>query len=175
MVGTRDTRAWLAVIGLLVVLGLGLAACGGDDDDLASEAADAVVSGGDETDDDPAGSDDESGGQSDRSGGGSADAGGEDFPIPAPDGLVLDALADAGVPMDAQRQLFYEDGDFDRVVGFYDDWTAENGEWSRGESEGTVVYQSLDGDGIRAITVSPGHDAGAQADGPVTFVLLVAG
>ena len=77
--------------------------------------------------------------------------------------------------MEAQRQLFYEDGDFDRVVSFYDDWTSANGEWARAESQGTVVYQNFEADGLFSITVSPGHDAGAQADGPVTFVLLVAG
>lgn len=173
MRGTRHTRSWLAIA--VVLVALGFAGCGGDGDDAASDAADAVASGGDDAGDASPESGSESGGELDSSNDGSDDSGGDDFPIAVPDGLLLDALADAGVPMDSQRQLFFEDDDFDRIVTFYDDWTTENGEWSRGESEGTVVYQQLDGDSIQMITVSPGHDAGAQADGPVTFVLLVAG
>ena len=105
--------------------------------------------------------------------GGAADVG--DFPIAAPDGLLVDALADAGIPMAGQRQLYYPSDDFDRVVAFYDDWTSENGEWSRSESGGVVVFQRLDSDGIESITITPGHDPGAQADGLVTFALLISG
>ena len=167
----RDTRGWLAIVVLLAALGL--AGCGGDDDgDAASDAPDAGAVGGDDVlADSGSGGVDESDGSNSDSG----DVAGDDFPIPAPDGLVLDALADAGIPLDSQRQLFYENDDFDRVVMFYDDWTSENGEWSRGEAEGTVVYQRLDGEAIGQISISPDHDPGAQADGPVTVVLLVAG
>jgi hypothetical protein len=73
-----------------------------------------------------------------------------------------------------KRQLYYTSDDFDRVVAFYDDWTSQNGEWARGEAEGTVTFQGLDGEGVRSITISPEHDPGAQADGPVSYVLLVA-
>ena len=55
-----------------------------------------------------------------------------------------------------------------------DDWTSQNGEWARTEAAGTVVYQALDG-GLRQISITPDEDPGAQADGPATFVLLIAG
>lgn len=164
------------MVALLVALVL--AGCGGYGDDASPDASD---SSGADTDGGGDGSG-ETGGESTGDGGdggaASADGGGssgDDFPIPMPDGLVLDALADAGIPMDAQRQLYYDDGDYDRVVAFYDDWTSSNGEWSRGEAEGTVVFHRLDGEGTQQITVSPNQDAGAQVDGPVTFVVLVAG
>jgi hypothetical protein len=159
----RADRRWRAAVGLLSVLAvLGLAACGGDDD----EGSDAAVSGADDADDVST--------EAGSGGGDSVDAGGGDFAIPAPDGLVLDALVDSGLDMEGQRQLYYDSDDFDRVVAFYEDWTSDNGEWARAEAEGTVTFQGLDGDGIRSITISPDHDPGAQADGPVTFVLLVA-
>lgn len=69
----------------------------------------------------------------------------------------------------------YHADDVDRIVAFYDDWMEQNGEWARTEVEDTVVYQSIDGDVLRSITITPDQDAGAQVDGPVTFVLLVAG
>jgi hypothetical protein len=147
-----------------------LAGCGSDDDAADAEAtspdAGSVVS------TEPAGGGNgEADGSSEASSDGSVDA--VEFPIPAPQGLVLDALADAGIPMDSQRQLYYENDDFDRVVAFYDDWTSRNGEWSRGEAEGTVVFQDISGSALQSITIAPNHDPGAQADGPVTFVLLV--
>ncbi len=176
----RDTnsrrRGSVGVLAALAILAV--AGCGGDDDDAESEPADVEASdsdGGDASDGASDANDDGigSGGASDD--GGSADAGGADFPIPAPDGLLLDALVDAGIGIEGQRQLYYPNDDFDRIVDFYDDWTDQNGEWARTEVEGTVVYQSLDSDGIRQISVTPDEDPGAQAEGPATFVLLIAG
>ncbi|MDJ0771199.1 MAG: hypothetical protein QNJ12_20595 [Ilumatobacter sp.] len=174
-------------IGVLAALALvGVAGCGGDDDDAGSDPADAEASGsdagGDGGDDSTDAGGDSSGGagDSDDAGGavdssGSADTGGGDFPIPAPDGLILDALVDAGIPMDSQRQLYYPNDDFDRLVAFYDDWISQNGEWARTEVEGSVIYQSFDDDRIRQISITPDEDPGAQAEGPAIFVLLVAG
>ena len=140
----------------MVALGT-LTACGGDDS--SSELAEAGAS---ESEDDDGG----------------ADATGTDdvdFPIPAPDGLVLDALVDAGIDMGGggQRQLFYGTDDFDRLVAYYDEWTGQNGDWAKNEVDGTVVFQDVGGEFIRAVTITPDHDPGAQADGPVTFLLLV--
>lgn len=169
------------VVGLLAALALvGITACGGDDDD-ASQPADAA-----ETDDQDGAENGDAGdagggdsGDSDSGtgdgadDGGAGDAGGGDFPIPAPDGLVLDALVDAGLNLDSQRQLFYENDDRDRIIAFYDDWIDGNGEWSRTEIGTEVYYQRLDGGGISSIAITPDFDPGAQADGPVVFVLLV--
>lgn len=169
---------WRGVAGLLAALSIGtLTACGGDDD---AEPADAPTV---EPADDSADNDNDAGGDVDDSAGDS-DAAGDaepaasddvDFPIPAPDGLVLDALADPGIDMSAsgQRQLYYDNDDFDRVVAFYEDWTGQGGEWSRGEAEDTVVFQDIGGEFLRSITITPDHDPGARADGPVVFVLLV--
>jgi hypothetical protein len=136
-----------------------LTGCRGDDD-----AADAGETG-------PDGDGDSEGSSGASSGGGSVDVG--DFSIPAPDGLLLDALADAGIAMDSQRQLFYENDDFDRIVAFYDEWTGQNGEWSRSKAEGSVLLQDISGGALQMISITPDPDPGAQADGPVTFVLLV--
>lgn len=169
MKGMHELRGKLTVVALL--MGLGFAACGGDGDVAASNPPDVAAGGdvGDEASEESA-----VGGAGESGGSVSAGAAVGDFPIPAPDGLLLDVLADVGLALDGQRQLYYESDDFDRVVMFYDDWTSQNGEWSRGEAEGTVVFQGLDGSGIRQITITPGHDPGAQAAGPVTFVVLVA-
>lgn len=178
---TPNRSTWRGVAGLLAALSLGaLPACGGDEDAEPADAAASEPTADDNSGDDAGdGAGNDGGGDSAASGGsgndGAADGGGVDFPIPAPDGLVLDALVDAGLDLadSGQRQLFYENDDFDRVVAFYDDWTSQDGEWSRGEAEGTVVFQDIGGASLRMITISPDHDPGAQADGPVTFVLLV--
>lgn len=175
---SSDAVRWRRSIGVLVIASvLGLPACGGDDDDAGSEPADVGAPARDG--DDEAGAADD--GNETAANGGDAEGGEGDgptasdgFPIPAPDGLVLDALVDAGVDIGGQRQLLYENDDFDRVVAFYDDWTDGNGEWSRGESDGTVLFQDVGGVAIRTISITPDHDAGAQADGPVTIVVLVA-
>lgn len=168
-------RRWLAIVALLATpAALGLAACDDDDAGLDTPATESEVDEASPDTDNGAGGDaaDDSGQPSD--GNDSAEAGADDFPIPAPDGLVLDALADAGITMSAQRQLYYEDDDYDRVVAFYEDWTSQNGEWATGQAEGVITFQSLDTDVIRSIAITPDHDPGAQADGLVTFVLLVA-
>ncbi|MGI9645087.1 MAG: hypothetical protein ACR2O6_07245 [Ilumatobacteraceae bacterium] len=157
---------------------MGLAACGSDDDTEGSDAAEAEADSANADDDSAAESGATNGGDSDGSAGasssdGSADAAGGDFPIPAPDGLVLDALADSGIESTGQRQLYYENDDLERVTAFYDDWTGQNGEWAKTEAEGFVTFIGLDGGGT--ISITPEHDPGAQADGPVTFVLLIAG
>lgn len=175
---------WTARLGSLALLAvLTVTGCAGDDtatgtvDGTTGTTADEFGATGEADDDaDDRAGDDDTGDDTADEGDGDADAaaGGDDFPIPAPDGLLLDALADAGLQMTGQRQLYYPNDELERLVAFYDDWTGQDGEWSKGEAEGTVVWQRLDGDGIQQITVTPDHDPGAQADGPVAFVLLVA-
>ena len=163
---TRRVQTALALMALLASTG-----CGGDADDggaAATTTPAATVNDGTVAATEPGGGDDADGATSTD---GSGD--GADFSIPAPDGLVLDALVDAGLDIPGQRQLYYPDEDFDRVVAFYDDWTGQEGEWARTEVEGVVVYQQVDGEAIRIITITPDEDAGAQAPGPLTFVLLV--
>lgn len=152
---------------LLIVLILG--ACGSGDEEVSDDAVAATSA---EDSADAADGSDSDGAESDDAG--STDFGGDDFSIPSPDGMILDALESAGISMDSQRQLYYPNDDFDRIVAFYDDWIGSNGEWSKAEAEGTVVYQDISGNGIRQITISPDQDPGAQAEGPATFVILVA-
>ncbi|MDW3219054.1 MAG: hypothetical protein R8F63_10635 [Acidimicrobiales bacterium] len=165
MTATWKSR-WLAVLAVSALLGL--AGCGDDGGSSGSPSPDPGATGGDAAD----GSDGSEG--SDGSSSGTADVG-DDFPIAAPDGLVLDALADAGISMSGQRQLYYANEDVDRIVAFYDAWTSGNGEWSKGEVGDVVVFQRVDSDRIESITITPDHDPGAQADGPVVYVLLVSG
>ena len=153
---------------LLAALTLLLGACGGDDDAPSSDAGAVLDDGGDS---EPADAGD--GGEPGDSGDGGSDVAGDDFPIPRPDGLVLDALADSGIDSPGQRQLYYRDDDLERVVAFYDDWTAGEGGWTRSESAGIVVFSGTDTERLRMISVTPDHDPGAQADGPVTYVLLI--
>lgn len=168
MTGTQTrTRRNPVGIELLAALTLLLGACGGDDDSASGDAATAD-DGGDSGSSD-AGASAVVGDSGDRN----SDAADDDFPIPRPDGLVLDALADSGIPSPGQRQLYYEADDFDRVVAFYDDWTVEDGGWTRAESSGNVVFSGSDTERVRTISITPDHDAGAQADGAVTYVLLI--
>ena len=95
---------------------VGLASCGGDDDDSGSNGGDDTAASSDDGGDDGGTSD---GGGDDAAGGGtdasSTDAGGDDFPIPAPDGLVLDVLVSSGINIGGQRQLKHR-----RAVALWD-------------------------------------------------------
>lgn len=147
--GTRTPR-WAVGVGLFAALML-LLGCGGNDDTASTNPEPAS----DTAESDLASAED-------------------DFPIPRPDGLVLDALADSGIVSPGQRQLYYAGDDFDRVVAFYDDWTAGDDAWMRTESGGIVVYSRSETESVFTISITPDHDPGAQADGPVTYVLLIA-
>ncbi len=170
--GPRRTLAALAM-----VLVLALAACGGDDDDDTSAADDASSAPADDGGSESGGSSDpgdESGG--DGSGGSVSnglDVDGDQYDIPAPDGAILDPLADAGISLGGQRQLFYDNDDFDRLVDFYDEWTSGNGEWGRSEIDDVVVFTDLDVDAIRSITIN--RDVDDPQAGIVTFLLLIGG
>lgn len=175
-VGRVAIRRRLAAVGLLASLAL-LGCGGGDDDDAGSDSATKESSSPD-----AGATAADTGTDADTDSAGSSpavvvegDGASDDFPIAAPDGVVLDANAAVGLDMASQRHLLYPNDDFDRVVAFYDDWTSQNGEWSRVDSEGKVFYQFASTDEIRSITVSPDFDPGAMADGPLTQVLLVAG
>lgn len=184
MAHRNGSGRWRSVVGATVVLAVLGTACSGDDD-ADSDGVDVVT---DQNADEDAGQGSDQGAGEQTGGDGTADDDGAsdaaagsdrvDFVIPAPDGLVLDALVDAGLDMvddgTGQRQLYYDGADFDRVVAFYDDWTAANGDWQKSEVEGDVVFVGLDVDVIRTIAITPDYDPGAQADGPVTYVLLVA-
>ena len=170
---TPMNRRWRIVVGLLAsVAMLSLAACGDDADDPTAVSGEdggaAAETAGD-------GNGDAGDGDSDGALVTEGTGAGDDFPIPLPEGVVLDALADAGLSFESQRQLYYPSDDYGRVVAFYDEWTSANGEWARGEAAGTVSVQRIDGDGMQSIAITPDQDPGAQAEGPLTFVLLVAG
>lgn len=171
MTGEASHGTWWPVVGALLALStLGLGACGGGPDTAVVGDTSTDASAVSAPDVDIDGRDFDA-----SSEGGSDDMSGGDFAIPAPDGLVLDALVDSGLDLSGQRQLYYDDDDFDRVVAFYDDWTSQDGEWVKSEIEGTVTFQGFETDNIRLITITSDFDPGAQADGPVTYLLLVAG
>lgn len=76
-----------------------------------------------------------------------------DFQIEPAPGARRANLVDEG-----QLQLDYAEADFDRVVAFYDDWTAEDdGTWERFEgADGSVGWKNGEarGPGFRAISVA---------------------
>lgn len=98
---------------------------------------------------------------------------GADFPIPIPAGWLLDQYAELeaqGVSLSGGVALEYANEDFDTLVVFYDEWTAEQpDEYVRGEEEDTIVYtktspltqifiskdfEGLDGRFITLLTIS---------------------
>jgi hypothetical protein len=136
-------------LALLLVIPLTLlvaVACSSDD---SSEGDDA---GGDS---DTTSSTDGSGGGGDSNGGGNdsdddaiVEVGDPDaeFPIAIPDGILVDPLAEAGIRMEGGRQLLYAEDDFDRLVAFYDDWTAsQDREFAKAIAGDTVTFLSLEG------------------------------
>lgn len=151
---------------LLAVMIALVGACGDDDDPASGDPPSGETTSGDAASPD-------AGDAGETNGAGNEADDADDFPIPRPDGLVLDALADSGIQSPGQRQLYYEAAAFDGVVAFYDEWTTSDGGWMRSESGGIVVYSAVDADRIRTISITPDHDPGAQADGPVTYVLLI--
>ena len=167
----------LLVVLLCVSFGL-LTACGDDGGDAADSPAPADDGAGAVGDDDGGESADDAGTGDTGSDDGTADApagSDDDFPLPIPDGVILDAHADIGLRFDNQRQLFYAAADAARLVAFYDEWTAQDsGSWARTEIDGEVSFTRVDGE-VGVIAITPGYDPGAQADGPVTLLAMVVG
>ena len=108
----RMNRAGTILLAVLGGLAL-LAGCGSDSSDGASESSgsETTVS-------------DDGGGDGEASDNAAADDGagngvGDDFPIPVPDGG-----SELPVPGLNGRSIDYAADDFDRIVVFYDEWTA---------------------------------------------------
>lgn len=155
---------------IIAAIALVLAGCGDDsgDDAAPSEGGDAGTS---DTGASNGGSDD-TGADDAGDGGNVGSADDADISIPIAPGAVLDVLADAGIPIAGQRQLYYPVDQFDALVAFYDEYTSGEGEWARSEVDGAVTYLRVDGE-TQTISITPNHETGAEYDGPVTFAFLV--
>lgn len=157
----RRIRVVLAVLAFVFVL----ASCGGGD----STSEDGDTSDSTASNDD-GGSETSSGDGDD--GGAAEEVEVDDFSIPFPAGVTSETLRVPGA-----LQLFYAADDFDRIVMFYDDWTAaEPEDYERFErpETGSIEWVFLDDTGVlaRFISVTPDFDGGANF-GTVTYLQLL--
>ena len=143
-------RGVAALLGLVIVVG---AACSGGDESSVDGSGDSDGSPSVETTSVPA-------------------VGGEDgdFPIPLPpgDGVVVFSTA-------FDRIVNFPQDEFDRLVAFYDDWTASEPDgYERTEASNGAVEWSSRGDDltrVRGIIVAPNAPG---PDGAVASVSVVA-
>ena len=164
-------------LGVMAVVMLLAVSCGGDDD--ASDDV-ATPGGGVDATTDADGSDDGDGAGSGDAGTGGGSDGGEAGStaggVPFPAG-GRDVLAEAGLSIDSQVQLFYPQDRFDELVAYYDDYTSSlPGEVFRTESGAVIVYQVFDEGSALTATITVERDAQDGADAPPeTFVFIVDG
>lgn len=153
-VGTGSLRRAAVVMGAVSLM----VACSSGDDDTADDAdVEATEPAGatDATDasDPPADATDSSGGGPAPGAPGELPGGvDEDFPVPFPDGWVIDTQeALAGTITTGAASVLFDVDDFDRVVAFYDDWAADRADIDRVEAPTLVRY--LRADPLMAINI----------------------
>ncbi len=146
-----------------------LVACGSDGeapDTTGAASGTTTVTG------DGSGGTDDTGGSSD---GGSTSGGNSglppsvvaDFPVAIADGWVIDIHAEIGLVNASGVQLLYPDGDRERLVAFYEEWTADQAtSYAKTEADEFVVFSNLETGGT--ITITPNHEERDQ-----TFVHLL--
>lgn len=126
---------------LLLVFALVASACGGGDSGGTPDSGQATETASGDND---GGAAPTAGGFSKEDSRADAAGAGADFPIPIPGGWQLDQfaeLAEEGVILSDGVALEYSTDDFDELVAFYDEWTAEQQDgYVRGEEADTVVY-----------------------------------
>ncbi len=92
------------------------------------------------------------------------------FPVAIPGGWDKDILADLGLTETTGAQLLYPREDFDRIVAFYDQWTADqSGDYLKTEGPEIVVFTSMESP---SITISVSQDI--EERGTLYTQLLVA-
>jgi len=66
---------------------------------------------------------------------------GEDFPIAIPEGWLIDIHGRAGLTMSGSVQVLYALDEYDTIVGFYDEWTADQpDDYVRSEADTSVLF-----------------------------------
>jgi hypothetical protein len=150
-----------------LILVTSLVACGGDDDDPGGDSNGG--SGGDPTANATSNSGSGSVGATPPPSSGDRPSGaGEDFPVPIPDGWVIDVNGSIGLVVTNNIQVLYPLDRFESLVDFYDQWTAdEPDEYVRIESDNGIVYQL--GSPLRQISVNDDY----ERDGTQYAVLLI--
>jgi hypothetical protein len=147
--GTMKPRIALACLVVLVTVATG---CGGSGEDVASTA--------------PSSDGSQTGDAGSAGGSGLPDSAADDIPVDVPDGWEIDLLGEIGMTDTTGVQLLYPADDFDRVVGFYDDWTeSQDEEYIRTEDGDLVVYTATGS--VASIAVTRGHE---ERDQPWTLV-----
>lgn len=130
----------LRTLVLAIAAAVILAGCGGDG---GSEPTDAPSTDGTSTQS-----------TTTPSGGtGSGDSGGEassnaprDYPLDIPEGDFRDVHVEVGIPQESLGQLLYAAADFDRIVAFYEDWTASQpDEYAKVETTDMISFVNTGG------------------------------
>ncbi len=84
----------------------------------------------------------------------------DDFPVAIPGGWDKDILADLGLTETTGAQLLYPREDFDRIVAFYDQWTADPADdYLKTEGPDIVVFSGTESP-ITSITVGRDVESG---------------
>jgi hypothetical protein len=173
----KTTKMMMA---LLVVLALVASACGAAADKISEKAAEQAAeklmeaSGGGDVDVDLSGSGDDATVKIETEDGSMSFGAGAEMPegltIPVPDnGTVQTAITTEDGVMVA---LFYDQGRYDEIVGFYEDWTSKNGSgWQKSTfdmstDDGGTLRNSMwiDDDGEGAITVGDCAAIGSETE-----------
>lgn len=134
----RSTKRMM--IALVVVLALVAAACGAAADKISEEAAQQIAekaieqSGGGDVDVDVSGEGDDATVKVETEDGSMSFGSGSEMPegleIPVPDGGTVQAAFSGSDGIMAS--LYYDQGRYDEIIAFYEDWTANTGdEWQK--------------------------------------------
>lgn len=160
----KTTTRWM--VALLVVLALVATACGAAADKISEKAAEQAAeklieaSGNGDVSVDLSGSGDDAGVKIETEDGSMSFGAGTELPeeltIPVPDGGTVQTavVTEDGLLV----SLYYDNGRYDEIVGFYDDWTAKDGDtWEKS----TFDMTGDDGATIRNTMWMDGGESGS--------------
>lgn len=135
-----------------LTVGLVAVACSSGDGAASTTQEDAAAGSTGQSDTDAPDTNTPSGGENATS------EGFDELPVGIPDGWEIDILGEIGFISTDGAQLLYPADDFENVVAFYDQWTADQPEeYAKTETEDQVIYSRMVSP-TYFITVSRGHE-----------------